>query len=149
MTTIDLTIHKDRRARAIQRARERKIVIPTFAQMKDVAMLQQMGLVKGGTLNNALVFADGDLAGGQALRFRDECVRHKILDFLGDLAILGCPVIGHFAVRKSGHSLNQSMLKKLVRSSNHWENLVVRNPRECVDMSVNIPVFGHMDPVRV
>jgi len=58
-------------------------------------------------------------------------------------------VIGHFAVKKSGHSLNQIMLKKLVQSSNHWENLVVSHPREYVDRSVNIPVFGHMKPVRV
>jgi UDP-3-O-[3-hydroxymyristoyl] N-acetylglucosamine deacetylase len=121
----------------------------TFGFLRDIETLRENGLAMGGSLDNAVVVDDFRILNEDGLRYKDEFVRHKILDFLGDLAMLGCPVIGHFAVHKSGHSLNQRMLKKLVRSSNHWENLVVSDPRECVDKSVNIPVFGHMDPVRV
>lgn len=121
----------------------------TFGFLRDIETLRENGLAMGGSLDNAVVIDDFRILNEDGLRYRDEFVRHKILDFLGDLAILGCPVIGHFAVKKSGHSLNQIMLKKLVQSSNHWENLVVSHPREYVDRSVNIPVFGHMKPVRV
>ena len=102
----------------------------------------------GGSLDNAIVIDDFRILNEDGLRYKDEFVRHKILDFLGDLAILGCPVIGHFVVNKSGHSLNQNLLKKLVRSSRNWENFVVNNPQECFDRSVSIPVFGYMDPLQ-
>ncbi len=85
----------------------------TFALMKDVATLQGMGLVKGGSVINALVFDNGKLAGGQKLRFPDECVRHKILDLLGDLALLGMPIQGHVSARFAGHGANVEFTRLL------------------------------------
>ena len=85
----------------------------TFALMKDVAALQDMGLVKGGSLGNALVFDGGKLVGGQELRFPDEFVRHKILDILGDLYLLGYPVRGRVEAKFTGHSDNIALLRTI------------------------------------
>lgn len=120
----------------------------TFGFLRDIETLRENGLAMGGSLDNAIVIDDFRILNEDGLRYRDEFVRHKILDFLGDLAILGSPVIGHFVVDKSGHALNQTMLRKLAHSSNHWEDLVVSNPREYFDKGVSIPVFGYMDPAR-
>ena len=120
----------------------------TFGFLRDIETLRENGLAMGGSLDNAIVIDDFRILNEDGLRYKDEFVRHKILDFLGDLAILGCPVIGHFVVNRSGHSLNQNLLKKLVRSTKFWENFVVNNPQECVVRRVNIPVFGYMDTVH-
>ncbi len=74
----------------------------TFAFMADVVKLREMGYAQGGTLETALVIENGKLAGGQTLRFPDEIVRHKLLDLLGDLALLGMPLEGHVRARRSG-----------------------------------------------
>jgi UDP-3-O-[3-hydroxymyristoyl] N-acetylglucosamine deacetylase len=69
------------------------------------------------------------------------------LDFIGDLAILGCPIIGHFVVEKSGHSLNQTVLRQLMEDQGLWESVTFQNPEECSLNSVKIPVFGSPDAV--
>ena len=120
----------------------------TFGFLRDIETLRENGLAMGGSLDNAIVIDDFRILNEDGLRYKDEFVRHKILDFLGDLAILGCPVIGHFVVDKSGHSLNQNMLKQLAQSSSHWEHLVVTHPQVCSERSVSIPVFGYTDPVH-
>ncbi len=101
----------------------------TFALMKDVAALQELGLVKGGSLDNALVFDNGQLAGGQELRFPDECVRHKILDLLGDLALLGMPIQGHVKARFSGHGGNVAFTRMLAATERKLPRIYPpRNP---------------------
>lgn len=101
----------------------------TFALMKDVAQLQEMGLVKGASIDNALVFDNGKLAGGQELRFSDECVRHKILDLIGDLALLGMPIQGHIKARFSGHAANVEFTKLLAKSERRMPRIYPpRNP---------------------
>lgn len=118
----------------------------TFAQMRDVAKLQEMGLVKGGTLDNALVFADGDLAGGQALRFKDECVRHKILDLLGDLALLGMPIQGHVMARFSGHNGNVGFARMLAQTERRLPRIYPpRNPSSWDIVSI-MDVMPHRYP---
>ena len=119
----------------------------TFGFLKDIQTLRENGLAMGGSLDNAIVIDDFRIINEDGLRYKDEFVRHKILDFIGDLAILGCPVIGHFVVRKSGHSLNQGMLKKLMADKHCWEPVTFNNPQECFQNSVKIPVFGSLDPV--
>jgi UDP-3-O-[3-hydroxymyristoyl] N-acetylglucosamine deacetylase len=101
----------------------------------------------GGSLDNAIVIDDFRILNEDGLRYKDEFVRHKILDFIGDLAILGCPVIGHFVVEKSGHSLNQMVLRQLIEDQKLWESVTFQNPEECCLNSVKIPVFGSPDPV--
>jgi UDP-3-O-[3-hydroxymyristoyl] N-acetylglucosamine deacetylase/3-hydroxyacyl-[acyl-carrier-protein] dehydratase len=87
----------------------------TFALKKDVPMLQAMGLARGGTMRNALVVDDGHLLGDQRLRFPDEFVRHKILDLLGDLYLLGMPIQGHIEAYRSGHAANVAFTALLAK----------------------------------
>ena len=119
----------------------------TFGFLKDIETLRENGLAKGGSLDNAIVIDDFRIINEDGLRYKDEFVRHKILDFLGDLAILGSPVIGHFIVQKSGHFLNQHMLTKLLKSRKSWKTLTFQNPAQCAQNRVKIPVFGSLGPV--
>jgi UDP-3-O-[3-hydroxymyristoyl] N-acetylglucosamine deacetylase len=118
----------------------------TFGFLKDIQTMWENGLAMGGSLDNAIVIDEYRVLNEDGLRYHDEFVRHKILDFLGDIAILGCPVIGHFVVQKSGHLLNHQMLHKLMGSPKHWANLVFTNPNEYVQSSLKIPTFGFLDP---
>ncbi len=91
----------------------------TFGFLKDVGKLREMGLIRGGSLCNALVFDDREMLNVDGLRYADECVRHKILDFIGDLALTGLPVLGRFEIRKAGHALHNCFLNELMDGSGH------------------------------
>jgi len=119
----------------------------TFGFLKDVQILRENGFAKGGSLDNAIVIDDFRIINDGGLRYKDEFVRHKMLDFIGDLAILGPPIIGHFVIEKSGHFLNQFMLRKLMNSKKYWEIVTFNNPEECTKNSVKIPVLDSMEPV--
>ncbi len=127
-------------SREISRAR-------TFGFLRDVQTLKENGLAKGGSLDNAVVIDDFRIINEDGLRFSDEFVRHKILDFIGDLSIIGAPVIGHFVAKKSGHYLNQYMLRGLMESKRHWKELTFETPQECTEKMIKIPVFGAPDPL--
>lgn len=118
----------------------------TFGFLKDVDLLKKNGLARGGSLDNAVVIDEFRILNEDGLRFKDEFVRHKILDFLGDLSIVGAPVIGCFVVRKSGHYLNLCMLKKLMSSRRHWRFQEFQNEEECTKRRLRIPAFGLADP---
>ncbi|MBN2401442.1 MAG: UDP-3-O-[3-hydroxymyristoyl] N-acetylglucosamine deacetylase [Spirochaetes bacterium] len=83
----------------------------TFGFIKDIGYLHKNSLGLGGSLQNTLLISDDSYLNDP--RFQDECVRHKILDFIGDISLLGRPIIGHFIVCKSGHSLNLGFIKKI------------------------------------
>jgi len=85
----------------------------TFVMFDDVERLRGMGLIKGGSLKNALVFTRDGVMNEEHLRFPDECVRHKILDLVGDLSLLGAPIRGHVHAIKSGHAANVRFVRKL------------------------------------
>lgn len=87
----------------------------TFGFLKDVHYLFQNGFARGGSLENALILDEKRVIGGK-LRFRDEFVRHKILDALGDLYLLGFPLQGHFIFEKSGHTSHIKFLRYLIES---------------------------------
>src|SRR4030042_724294 len=78
----------------------------TFGFLREVEHLQAKGLGLGGSLENAIVLDDEKIINKEGLRFPDEFVKHKILDAIGDLFLLGMPIIGHFVAYKSGHRLN-------------------------------------------
>ncbi|MEW6668770.1 MAG: UDP-3-O-acyl-N-acetylglucosamine deacetylase [Thermodesulfobacteriota bacterium] len=118
----------------------------TFGFLKDIQMLRENGLAMGGSLDNAIVIDDFRVLNEDGLRYRDEFVRHKILDFLGDLAILGCPVIGHFVVHKSGHALNQAVLRSLMARKNTWQEVTFQSPQECLEGRIKLPVFAPLEP---
>ncbi len=86
----------------------------TFGFLKDVEKLQSHGLAQGGSLANAVVFDDFGILNQDGFRYIDECVRHKILDFMGDLALAGKPMIGHFEVHKAGHALHNAFIRQLL-----------------------------------
>lgn len=119
----------------------------TFGFLKDVETLKKNGLARGGSLDNAVVIDDFRIINEDGLRFDDEFVRHKILDFIGDISIVGSPIIGHFVVKKSGHFLNQQMLRKLMESKKHWKVMTFKTPEECTKTNVTIPAFGALQPV--
>jgi len=86
----------------------------TFGFMRDVERLHKAGLARGGSLANAVVVDDFNILNPEGLRFPDEFVRHKILDALGDLSLLGMPVIGQLTAVKSGHALNQQLVRRVL-----------------------------------
>ncbi len=119
----------------------------TFGFLKDINYLRENGLAMGGSLDNAIVIDNFRILNEDGLRYRDEFVRHKILDFLGDIAILGYPVIGHFVVEKSGHYLNHAMIQDLMGNRRCWEEVAFENPTDCNENSLKLPVFGTLDPI--
>jgi UDP-3-O-[3-hydroxymyristoyl] N-acetylglucosamine deacetylase len=86
----------------------------TFCFMKDIERMQAMGLARGGSLENAIVVDEFSILNPEGLRFPDEFARHKVLDAVGDLALLGLPVVGHLTAVKSGHALNQALVRKVL-----------------------------------
>lgn len=119
----------------------------TFGFLSDVETLKANGLARGGSLDNVVVVDEFKVLNEDGLRFKDEFVRHKLLDFIGDLSIVGSPVIGHFVVKKSGHYLNQFMLRKLMGSARHWRWVTFESPEACRENRVKIPAFGRLEPV--
>lgn len=118
----------------------------TFALMRDVARLKEMGLAQGGSVENSLVFDDGELVGGQTLRFPDECVRHKILDLIGDLALLGMPIQGHITARFAGHAANVEFARILAKTERRLPRIYPpRNPEQW-DIGSIMAVMPHRYP---
>jgi UDP-3-O-[3-hydroxymyristoyl] N-acetylglucosamine deacetylase len=91
----------------------------TYGFLKDLELLRQQGLARGGSLANAVIVGERRVLNG-ALRFHDEFVRHKILDVIGDLALLGQPVIGHVVARNAGHALNHQLVREIAQRARHW-----------------------------
>jgi UDP-3-O-[3-hydroxymyristoyl] N-acetylglucosamine deacetylase len=93
----------------------------TFGFMGDLEALRSAGLARGGGFDNAIVLDDFRVLNEDGLRYEDEFVKHKVLDAIGDLYLLGHPLIGAFSAHKSGHSLNNRLLRKLVAQQEAWE----------------------------
>jgi len=93
----------------------------TFGFVKDIEMLRQNNLALGGSLDNAIVVDDNKILNEDGLRCADEFVKHKILDAIGDLYLLGHSLIGEFIGYKSGHSLNNKLLRTLLETPDAWE----------------------------
>ncbi len=93
----------------------------TFGFMREVEYLRQNNLVLGGSLDNAIVVDDYRVINEDGLRYEDECVKHKILDAIGDLYLLGHSLIGSFRGYKSGHELNNRLLRALIEDKSAWE----------------------------
>ena len=91
----------------------------TFGFMRDVETMRRSGLALGGSLENAVVIGETGVLNNK-LRFEDEFVRHKILDAIGDLALLGCPLVGRFEARKAGHALHAAVARKLLATEDAW-----------------------------
>lgn len=93
----------------------------TFGFMHEVEWMREQGLALGGSLDNAIVLDEYRVLNNDGLRYDDEFVKHKVLDAIGDLYLLGHPVIGMFAAHKSGHALNNALLLRLLEQQEAWE----------------------------
>src|SRR6188768_447640 len=91
----------------------------TFGFLKEVEMLRQKGLALGGSLDNAIVLGETGVL-NNALRFEDEFVRHKILDVIGDLSLVGYPVIGHLVAHRGGHALHTAFAARILEEVDAW-----------------------------
>ena len=91
----------------------------TFGFLKEIEMLRQRGLALGGSLENAIVLGETGVL-NNTLRFEDEFVRHKILDVLGDLTLVGRPVLGHLVAHRGGHALHTAFAAKVLEEKDAW-----------------------------
>jgi UDP-3-O-[3-hydroxymyristoyl] N-acetylglucosamine deacetylase len=92
----------------------------TFGFYHDVEKLQAHGLIRGGSLENAIVLTETGMLNDTSLRFQDEFVRHKILDLLGDFALIGQPVLGRLVADRAGHAMHTRFVAELLESTDHW-----------------------------
>lgn len=113
----------------------------TFGFMKDIEYLQSQGLALGGSLDNAIVLDDYRILNEEGLRFKDELVRHKMLDAIGDLYMAGHNIIGSFSAYKSGHGLNNKLLRAVLASQSAWEFVTFEDKQQ-------IPQ-GYLAPTKV
>ena len=102
----------------------------TFGFMKDIEMLRDRKLVLGGSMDNAIVLDDYRILNEDGLRYEDEFVKHKILDAIGDLYLLGHSLIGAFYGYKSGHELNNKLLRTLLADATAWEEVSFEDESE-------------------
>jgi UDP-3-O-[3-hydroxymyristoyl] N-acetylglucosamine deacetylase len=93
----------------------------TFGFTAEIEMLRQANLARGGSLENAIVLTPDGMLNKTPLRFQDEFVRHKILDIIGDFALLGMPILGKIAAEKSGHSVHAGLMTKLLKTEGAWK----------------------------
>lgn len=95
----------------------------TFGFLRDVEKLKALGLARGGSLENAIVVDDEKILNPEGLRFQDEFVRHKILDAIGDLSLVGYPILGHVRAFKAGHDINNQLVEKILATPEAWQLL--------------------------
>lgn len=113
----------------------------TFGFLKDVEMMKASGLALGGSLENAVVLDDSRVINPEGLRFPDEFVRHKVLDAIGDLALAGRSIVGHFIAHRSGHDLNQRLVREMLSDEANYE---ICTAREAFDRG-----FGYVESPRL
>jgi UDP-3-O-[3-hydroxymyristoyl] N-acetylglucosamine deacetylase len=117
----------------------------TFGFMQDVENLRENGLALGGGLDNAVVLDEYRVLNAEGLRFADEFIRHKLLDAVGDLYLLGQPLLGAFSAHKSGHALNNRLLRALLSDASAYETALFERAEEApvaVARLAGQPAFG-------
>jgi UDP-3-O-[3-hydroxymyristoyl] N-acetylglucosamine deacetylase len=114
----------------------------TFGFLREIEMLRERNLALGGSMDNAIVVDDYRVLNDDGLRYADEFVKHKILDAIGDLYLLGHSLIGAFSGYKSGHSLNNKLLKTLLATPEAWEEVTFDEDSGLVPISYTSPVHA-------
>jgi UDP-3-O-[3-hydroxymyristoyl] N-acetylglucosamine deacetylase len=102
----------------------------TFGFVQEVEMLRSSGLALGGSLDNAIVLDEYRVLNTDGLRYADEFVKHKVLDAIGDLYLVGHPIIGAFSAHKSGHALNNQLLRATLAERDAWELVTFEKAEE-------------------
>ena len=117
----------------------------TFGFAKDIEILRKNNLALGGSVNNAIVIDDYRVINEEGVRFEDEFVKHKILDAIGDLYLLGHGIIGSFSAFKSGHHLNNLLLRELINNAEAWEEVIINDEEKA-------PIFyskPEAEPIKI
>jgi UDP-3-O-[3-hydroxymyristoyl] N-acetylglucosamine deacetylase len=117
----------------------------TFGFFREYEMLKAKGLARGGSLENAVVVGEEGIMNADGLRFENEFVRHKILDSIGDLWLMGAQVIGHFVGYKSGHALNHKLIHKLLSHQEWWDLLEYTNEEDFQKFQITPPTHDFLN----
>ena len=117
----------------------------TFGFMQDVEAMREQGLALGRSLDNAIVMDEYRVLNSDGLRYGDEFVKHKVLDAIGDLYLLGHPLIGAFSGHKSGHALNNQLLRRLLEERRAWGYLRFERPEDAPP----VPRAGNLRPPKL
>ncbi len=114
--SLDLEVTPERFAKEIAPAR-------TFGFTQDLEQMRDMGLIRGASLDNAICFDPGRVRNAGGLRFTDECCRHKALDLIGDLALIGKPLLGHVIAERAGHAMHTALVTRIMSDPTLYEIL--------------------------
>jgi len=114
----------------------------TFGFMHEIEYLRSQGLARGGSVDNAIVVDEYRILNQDGLRYDDEFVKHKVLDAIGDLYLLGYSLIGEFRAHKSGHALNNASLRALIADSDAWEMVTFDDPKDAPISYVTAPAVA-------
>jgi UDP-3-O-[3-hydroxymyristoyl] N-acetylglucosamine deacetylase len=114
--TLDMELTPDRYAAEIAPAR-------TFGFAQELEQMRDMGLIRGASLDNAVCFDRTGILNPDGLRFADECCRHKVLDLIGDLALIGRPLLGHVVAERAGHAMHTALVAKIMSDPSLYEVL--------------------------
>lgn len=112
----------------------------TFGFMNEIEYLKSKGLAKGGSFHNAIVIDKFNILNEDGLRYKDEFVKHKVLDAIGDLYLLGYSLIGEFEAHKSGHSLNNKSIRELMRQKDAWEMVAFEDEASIAPIKYSQPL---------
>lgn len=116
----------------------------TFCALKDVESMQSQGLALGGSLDNAVVVGDDGIINPDGLRYNDEFVRHKILDFIGDMFLMGGPILGQFIIHKPGHEFNHLFVNELMTQPGLVETVTANNTRKVTGQQETRPLMQQL-----
>ncbi|MCM2264892.1 MAG: UDP-3-O-acyl-N-acetylglucosamine deacetylase [Desulfuromonadales bacterium] len=114
----------------------------TFGFLRDVERLKAAGLARGGSLENAIVIDDERILNPEGLRFPDEFVRHKILDAVGDLSLVGYPILGHVRAYKAGHDINHRLVEKILANPHCWQLIEFSEEDLMEALQTPLPAFS-------
>jgi UDP-3-O-[3-hydroxymyristoyl] N-acetylglucosamine deacetylase len=112
--SIEMEVTPERYAEELSPAR-------TFGFDRELDQLREMGLIRGASLSNAVCFTEDGVLNPEGLRFADECCRHKALDLIGDLALIGRPLLGHVIAERAGHAMHTALVAKIMSDSSLYE----------------------------
>lgn len=117
----------------------------TFCFLRDIEYMKSRGLAQGGSLDNAIVIDEFSILNPEGLRFPDEFARHKVLDAIGDLSLIGMPIIGAFVARKSGHAMNQELVRKVLATPASHRVVRVTGEAELEPLRIRLPALGPVE----
>lgn len=120
----------------------------TFCFLRDIEYMKSRGLAQGGSLDNAIVIDEFSILNPEGLRFPDEFARHKALDAVGDLSLIGMPVIGALTAVKSGHAMNQALVRKVLAEADSHRIIRVSEKAELEPLHFRIPALGGLNESR-